>query len=491
MQQAVFAVVLVSVLALAGAAKAPASTSDITACYSVAQWLGLATPQQGTTFCPTNKAFQDFAKASGHGTWSALWGDAQANPAAWKPYIQRLFSYHSAPSTAALSSLSEGTVSTGLSLGGGSLPSSAGGVAQPGQAATFTLTRRGAYMMAMPSVPAGAKGAKARVKGARVLATNVVSSTGAVVHAIDSVLMPPNTYHTIGKALKADTGMRAMARYMNQHEKFKSLSTSASSFYTVVAPTDTAFKTINLRVKPLPAWMGNITVQQLGSNRDLRAAVLAYQTIPAQPSASGNGTASLTFDDLVNIWKLAAGQNFVSLPTALTAPGSNGQAEQQYAMYTYDESSGNIYLVGGRNARASMNSNNKLYMAGSTVSKVTVYAGCSTLLTVDGYVPLPLKTGVKAGKVPFDAGPAPEACFAIPHNVFERSAWHHLHRQTVSSIASSAAPLPRRRGCNVRPGEARPGARPGAPWPRARPPNRPEAILLLNALVICRPAPIA
>jgi hypothetical protein len=75
--------------------------------------------------------------------------------------------------------------------------------------------------------------------------------------------------------------------------------------------------------------------------------------------------------------------NFVSFPSKLVAG-----AETQTSMYLSDTTSGEVYVVGGRNER------NTPYMAAATFKKRTIYAGASTLLTVEGTVPLPVKVGL-------------------------------------------------------------------------------------------------
>lgn len=355
---------------------AVARDTAVTACSSLTEWIaGAGTfPQPGTTFCPTDKAFDDFAKDTGYRDWDQMWGVMQANPDAWRPFARRVMSYSSLAAEMPSSAFPDKDSDYTTRLAAGRGARSGGGGA--GSGGTFYETLR-------VDAKVKSKGTNLRIRAsargtgrAKVVVEDMIQQQGAVVHAVDSVVMPSNTYHNLKKAFKKTKGLKHTYRSMKKH--MKSMLKDPTTWTTIFAPTDDAWKGLKFP-KPTPAWAGNITYKAVKKNKGLERSLMqyAYVQLPQEDVKE-----VLTWDNMLDAWKLTAGPNYVGVRTILTAAG-----QQQITNYLYDGSSDSIYLVGGRNFVA------EPYMAGGAVSKDVIYAGASTILTISSF-PLPEGTGV-------------------------------------------------------------------------------------------------
>lgn len=381
--------------------------------------------------CPTNTAFNSFATASGFANWGALSAAAEAAPGLWRPYLQRLWDYHRLPDTqlsmASISSGKSGPYETALVL-----TRDADG--NPLTRAALSAERTGTSARVVFVTPG-----KQRVT---ITGADVASIEGVVaVHAVGAVIMPPDTFHTLARALRGNTQLRmsvsaaarlrlcgAAAPLGRRHLRLRRAwlcacagssrltppsPSSAQATYmaggamraamnnagtggTVVAPLDTAWKGMRWPTKPPPpTWPGGATGSAISTSAPLKAALSQYLTVrvPARGPELAGGFETLTRERLVALWQQAGGPGLMALPTALTVAG-----DQQQLYYTYDRAADKLYIVGGRNTASTP------MMAGGELGARVLYAGTATLLTAGGAAaPLPLRTGVAK----FDAQPLP------------------------------------------------------------------------------------
>ncbi|KIZ04876.1 hypothetical protein MNEG_3076 [Monoraphidium neglectum] len=365
---------------VATAATAAAQSPLLSTCKSVTDFVAgtssQAFPRAGTTFCPTVDAFDKFAKASGYQSWAGLFSDAQANPSAWKPYLRRLMSYAYVPALAPISVMPQGSSTLTTSLA----DSPQSGVSASSAYATLNIkvAKKGSVTISFTRGGGGAANGKAKVTDPDLLTT-------ALVHGVNAVLMPPMTFHTLRHASRTLKNVRGTARIMSKI--MKEQIRTANTWATVVMPTDAAWKAITFKGKSrVPAWVGNITTNDVLKDKALMEAMMKYSTIKMP---TWDGAEVLTYSSLYKIWQLSGGQNFISMPTSLVA------GPTQRAFYTYDAGSDKLYAVGGRNMRGALvAADDNSYMPGAEISKKTVFAGCSSVLVLDGYVPLPDRTGL-------------------------------------------------------------------------------------------------
>lgn len=370
---------LVLVLLAAPAAAQQLQSALLTQCKAVAEWTGVGVdgngtfPAPGTTFCPLPKAFEKFAKDAGYKTWQEVFNLAQANPAAWRPFLERIMRYSrtAAYIPAALVPKGASTVET-------LLVQSLDQNGDPDVMAPLNLERggdKGKLKISFVRTGASNKGkTKAQVQEADLLKTE-----DAVVHGVDRVVMPPDTYISLYEALKAMKGMKTTGRHMRRlYEKEVK---DPSTWATLVAPTDEAWKGMDFK-KPYPAWTGNVTAKEVRRNKNLGRAMMQYSFIKLP---HGDMNVTLDHNRMFQIWRMAAAQNFVSLPTGLTVG-----KEQQMSYYTYDYGTDKMYIVGHRNFEAEhKGADTRAYVAGGELQPRTVYAGCSTIVFTGGFVPLP------------------------------------------------------------------------------------------------------
>lgn len=371
------------VLALLPLLAAPArgQSAMLTSCQALMNWIDGNTtfPKPGTTFCPTDKAFEKFAKDTGFNTWQDLVSAAYAAPGPWRPYLERLMQYARSAAYVPSDSMPKGdsTIETLL-------------VASLDQAGALAMEAmqlsKGGGKKGRVAIKFGSKNRKAGQPGrARVEAADALKTDAAVVHAVDQVLMPPDTYYTLRDALRRVKDIGRTGRLMRK--LYEREIRSAATWATVVAPMDSAWKALKMK-EPFPAWTGKISGRAVQKDKLLQRALMQYAFLKLP---AGDVTRTLDHNRLLSIWRLAS-NNMVSMPTGLVVNN-----EQQTSYYTYDASMDQIYVVGHRNLNAqTLGADSRSYMAGGALQKRTVYAGCSTILLTDSFVPLPKRTGLTA-----------------------------------------------------------------------------------------------
>lgn len=351
-----------------------------TTCQTVLAWsTGNKTfPWPGTMFCPTTKAFDRFAKASGYHGWDELWKTAQANPLAWKPYLKRLVTYSYVPAYTLMSAIPKGKSSLDTALA-----DSVDGTTQE----TLSLSRASTKGRVTVMNQRSGSGNAGR---ARVTHPNYIRTSTALVHGVDDVIMAPETFYTVHHALKAMRGVKNMAKLLRKH--LRDDVQRAGTWATFVLPTDDAWAGLKLKDTKLPVWLGGISEQKISSHHELQQALVKYSTVP-MPAWDNKGV--LTYASLYKTWQLADaganyGQNFVAFPTTLQVSKT-----RQLSHYTFDHGLQKMYAVGARNFNAdNIGADSNTYMAGGELVKTTIFAGCSSILTTTTYIPLPVKTGV-------------------------------------------------------------------------------------------------
>lgn len=382
------------VLALLPLLAAPARAQQsplLATCATLMQWIdGDATfPRPGTTFCPVHQAFEKFAKDSGFSTWADLFSAAQAAPGAWRPYLGRImqFSRSAAYVPATLVPRGESSVET-------LLVSSMDRAGTPSAMHALRLQNKGGGDKNKVVVTFGkGKNDPQRGKKAKVEQLDLQKTDAGVVHGVDAVIMPPDTFLNLREAMRRLKDVKQMRKIMRKMYEREMKDTS--TWATVVAPMDAAWKSLKTK-EPFPTWVGNITGRAVNKDKRLQQALgqYAFVKLPA-----GDVKQTLDHNRMYDIWRMAAAQNLVSVPTGLTVA-----KEQQLAYYTYDAESDQIYMVGHRNLRAqTVGADARSYMAGGALQKRTVYAGCATIVFTDSFVPLPRKTGLSE----YDGGAAP------------------------------------------------------------------------------------
>jgi uncharacterized surface protein with fasciclin (FAS1) repeats len=347
----------------------------ISYCDGVMKFLGFDMPQTGTTFCPTNSAFETFARASGFPKWQTLWDAAQADPNAWTPYLRRLMSYHILPNdvmpafmvptglTGPYSTLLNDADTTSSGSGGGGA-SSASDSAQ-----TISLQRGLTATSAFAIV-------NDRKQRAAVVLRDILVDGATALHGVSSVLMPPATFHTINKALRSNAQLSQTATLLAG--QMSTAVNRAGTWTTVIAPDNDSWKAMTFTA-PAPKWTGNITAAALRSTALLKRSVANYLVMPLQSI-----NATVTSRKLVEASALTGSNgNMVALASSLVIDDA-----PQMAYVKLDAASNQLYVVGARNANAAP------YMAAALLSNVTMYAGASTIIVSRGYLPLPSKTGV-------------------------------------------------------------------------------------------------
>ena len=196
------------------------------------------------------------------------------------------------------------------------------------------------------------------------------------MHSINAVVMPPDTYHTLLRALRSDTALSQTAAQLNLGAK--AALGAAGTAATVVAPTNSAW--LAMAAGPTTGWLGGLATATVKRTPALAAAIAKYLVL----RVPGTGEA-LSRDQVIAAWRRAGSRSLLAATTDLVVDG-----EAQRVLLSYNEASDSLYVLGPRN----LNSAPTIAAATAGAGARTLYAGCSTVLVVDGFVPLPLKTGL-------------------------------------------------------------------------------------------------
>lgn len=360
--------VLVFLLPLLLAGTAEAKTT-VAVCEALMGFLSLDFPLQGTLLCPSDKAFKSFARASGYKTWDLMWEEITNNAERWTPYMTRIITYMHLDDVVMGAQITRKEIEVTTSL-----------VTEVDADGNPT-----AYAKVLLDKVLSPWGIRKRAvisgkKRAYFVKADLIKEDGAVVHAVNKVFMPPDTYPSIKEAFSRNPELWTSGRMMKR--QLRSLISKADSWVTVLAPTNKAWRTLKPTRGVVESWQGGVTLSAVRRDKVLQAAMANYFVVDM---VDGVNDQPVTYEAMQGIWDIAteASTNFVSFPSRLTA-----NAEQQLSMYTYDSSTDAIYLVGGRNEQVTP------YMAAGMFKKRTIYAGLATLLTVEGTVPIPVRTGI-------------------------------------------------------------------------------------------------
>ncbi|GBF87783.1 hypothetical protein Rsub_00494 [Raphidocelis subcapitata] len=388
-QRLLLLVLVVSAFTANAAAAAVQPRDSIEICKQLMAWAGYQFPPKGTLFCPNDHAYEKWARQSGFETFALLWAAVERNPEAWWEYIARLLSYmHSETPVAAANITAQGVaLQTRYNAASNA---SAGGVSY----ASITLSATGRkdqkleVHLAADAASSSERNMRDRRTRMRITQADVINSAEGVVHAVSEVPMPPDSYPSIKKAFQKNKGLKRMKRYLRR--SLRELYKTGDALKTIIAPIDAAWGPLEAITKKGAApgaapWLGQITTTNVRKQRDLQAAIMRYLIIDVK---SLGLTQALTWEDM-KAAAVAAGRTgkpgFIGVASSLTAGGA-----AQTMRFTYAPSTGGVYLVGSRNELYSP------YMAASLVQTTTIRAGLATIITVEGNVPLPRKTGIAA-----------------------------------------------------------------------------------------------
>jgi len=153
--------------------------------------------------CPSDKAFKSFARASGYKTWDLMWEEITNNAERWTPYMTRIITYMHLDDVVMGAQITRKEIEVTTSL-----------VTEVDADGNPT-----AYAKVLLDKVLSPWGIRKRAvisgkKRAYFVKADLIKEDGAVVHAVNKVFMPPDTYPSIKEAFSRNpelwTSVRAL-----------------------------------------------------------------------------------------------------------------------------------------------------------------------------------------------------------------------------------------------------------------------------------------